>query len=387
MADKAEEKPRYIDNVTTPLRKVDNPKEQLVHVLADLVTTSPPTAEYNDPKQLLGVAVGPTSAAYLFFRISILQPNLQINGKTCRDWALEYMSSKRTSLEGEKTAAKSGVISERIGVPTMEAVLHKDLEKVKELVRLVDEIPRHGNGPEPSGTINDWCWGRAGLLWTLRMARRFVPGADELLARPIRETIEDAIKFGLRMKCYGTYFLGPGHGLVGILTQIVLTEPSYAPQVEGDLIKLLDYQREDGNWPPEEDKDDTQLVQFCHGAPGFVICLKAIRPHFPNLQERIDTAIKRGEEVVWKRGILTKVPNMCHGTTGNAFALDKGEKRSHFLAYTTKAEQEKGEAAGWLARADYGVAVSFLFGRAGQAWGWADEMSAEDLGFVFYTDA
>jgi hypothetical protein len=65
-----------------------------------------------------------------------------------------------------------------------------------------------------------------------------------------------------------------------------------------------------------------RLVQFCHGPLGFVVSLLAIRPHFPNMQTQIDEAIGIG--------LLTKEPNIYHGITGNAPALEASQ-RDHFL--------------------------------------------------------
>jgi hypothetical protein len=90
------------------------------------------------------------------------------------------------------------------------------------------------------------------------------------------------------------------------LTQIVLSNPSYAPKLEAELLSLLDLQSSDGDWPVVPGKD-TGSVQFCYGAPGFVISLVAIRPYFTAyLQVRIDATIECGRKMTWEKGILTK---------------------------------------------------------------------------------
>ena len=78
----------------------------------------------------------------------------------------------------------------------------------------------------------------------------------------------------------------------------------------------------EGNWPVVEGKE-IKLVQFCQSPPGFVVSLLDIRPHLPNMQTQIDEAIELG------RGLLTKEPNICHGITGNAPALEASQ-RDHF---------------------------------------------------------
>lgn len=61
----------------------------------------------------------------------------------------------------------------------------------------------------------------------------------------------------------------------------------------------------------------------------------ALRPHFPNLQSRIDRAIESGRRYILKKGFLVKEPNLCHGITGNALALTSPQLE-HMMAYTTE---------------------------------------------------
>lgn len=80
----------------------------------------------------------------------------------------------------------------------------------------------------------------------------------------------------------------------------------------------------DGTPPP-------MLMQFCHGAPGFVICLADL----PGTA--LDSLLLAAGETVWAAGPLVKGSNLCHGTGGNGYA---------FL----KLYQRTGDAQ-WLARA------------------------------------
>ena len=73
------------------------------------------------------------------------------------------------------------------------------------------------------------------------------------------------------------------------------------------------------NWRPElivpEGKQPRYLMQFCHGAPGFVICLA----RFPG--DALDALLLAAGEAIWAAGPLTKGSNLCHGTAGNAYAF------------------------------------------------------------------
>jgi hypothetical protein len=57
------------------------------------------------------------------------------------------------------------------------------------------------------------------------------------------------------------------------------------------------------------------LMQFCHGAPGFVICLA----DFPGSE--LDDLLIAAGEATWTAGPLTKGSNLCHGTGGNGYAF------------------------------------------------------------------
>ena len=73
------------------------------------------------------------------------------------------------------------------------------------------------------------------------------------------------------------------------------------------------------------------LMQFCHGAPGFVICLADLPGH------ALDDLLLAAGAAIWQAGPLTKGSNLCHGTGGNGYAFLKLYRRS-------------GDAR-WLARA------------------------------------
>lgn len=64
------------------------------------------------------------------------------------------------------------------------------------------------------------------------------------------------------------------------------------------------------------------LMQFCHGAPGFVVCLADL----PGTA--LDDLLGAAGEAVWAAGPLTKGSNLCHGTGGNGYAFLKLHQRS-----------------------------------------------------------
>jgi hypothetical protein len=72
------------------------------------------------------------------------------------------------------------------------------------------------------------------------------------------------------------------------------------------------------NWRPElYDAGDRQkkLLQYCHGSPGFVVCLA----HLPTTV--LDDLLLAAGETIWAAGPLRKGSNLCHGTAGNGYAF------------------------------------------------------------------
>jgi hypothetical protein len=142
--------------------------------------------------------------------------------------------------------------------------------------------------------------------------------------------------------------LGTVHGEIGVLTQVILSDPSHASKLESKLLSLINLQDAEGNWPVIEGKD-SGLVQFCHGASGFVGSLIAIKSHFPTLHKQIYAAISRGRKITWEKGLLTKEPNFCHGSSDNSLALGSPQME-HFLCFATPERIEQGLADGTLRR-------------------------------------
>ena len=64
------------------------------------------------------------------------------------------------------------------------------------------------------------------------------------------------------------------------------------------------------------------LVQFCHGAPGFVICLGDL----PG--DELDALLVAAGETIWAAGPPAKGSSLCHGTGGNGYAFLKLHRRT-----------------------------------------------------------
>lgn len=183
--------------------------------------------------------------------------------------------------------------------------------------------------------------------------------------------------------------IGAVHGRIGVITQVVMSDPSRAsdPTILASLDRCLKLQTSEGNWPSSAKSRSSHLVQFCHGAPGIVLSLRAIQEYFsPELHEKIDIACKLAEKCIMEKGLLSKEPCLCHGITGNALALPWAYQK-HFMSYTVADAVRKGKKEGLYAVSEdpYGL----FTGEAGRAWGWYVLLTHGDKGIrgmIGYTD-
>jgi len=107
------------------------------------------------------------------------------------------------------------------------------------------------------------------------------------------------------------------------------------------------------------------LMQYCHGAPGFVVCLAG----YPG--DDLDDLLTAAGEATWAAGPLAKGSNLCHGTGGNGYAFLKlfdrtGDERwldrarrfaMHGIAQTDAAARAHGAMRYSLWTGDPGFAV------------------------------
>jgi len=126
--------------------------------------------------------------------------------------------------------------------------------------------------------------------------------------------------------------LGAAHGYAGNAGALVrglgLLEPSERQAwIDRIVAATLATARHEGalvNWPPEWSGSGRvkSLVQWCHGAPGFVAGLAALA------DPRLDDLLIAAGELVWAAGPLEKGGGLCHGTAGNGYAFLKLFRRT-----------------------------------------------------------
>jgi lantibiotic modifying enzyme len=367
--------PRYFKNDAELARR--DPHKQLLASLNRLVTDYPP---HRIPPGG-GLYYGPISVAYLFYALHQIYPDLTLDEFPMNTWSAAYIEQAQTNIKDYPgpSPKKCGVSDDIMSLLALYAATAKDPDTVKELCDFAAVTIE-------DGASNEWLYGRAGYLYLLRLVRgAFQDNKDvlELIEDTTDEVIENIMESSRPWKWHGKAYVGAVHGAIGIITQIVLTDPIWAPKLEAELGALLSYQYESGNFPSSLPPGRDKLVQFCHGAPGVIASLVSIQKYFPNLQERIDRVVAKGRECIWERGLLTKEPCLCHGITGNALALD-GKEFEHFLTYTTGHEIKQMGKDGMLEKSDDPSAL--WCGEAGRAWAWAVADKGLAKRFLGYND-
>lgn len=318
---------RYISNNLPAQQLGSKPVDLLYFTLELVIKQTPPRQQYSE-RHLGGLFTGYTGLAYLFLQLSASHPDLQIAGNSLLFWAERYLEGDRGQLILEK--GNCGIASEKLSFEAVRACVTKDRDHLLEFLSNIPVLlgPSY-SAPQDDPFPSEIPYGRAGALYLLRMVKHWRPECAQLLESPIRrlatkilETDDDGRG---NWEWYGKRYFGAAHGDIGIITQLVLAVPSFAPQLSGKLAKLLELQLPDGNWHSSarslKEGKSARLVQWCHGAPGFIYSLRSLRPYFPNLQTQIDNAIVRGQDVVWRHGLLVKEPSLCHGIFGNALSV------------------------------------------------------------------
>jgi hypothetical protein len=130
---------------------------------------------------------------------------------------------------------------------------------------------------------------------------------------------------------YGTTstYLDGVHGFVATASPLIrgrhlLDEDAWAAWsdcIAGTLSRTASREGDLVNWRPWLDAPrqpgKAMLMQYCHGAPGFVVCAG----DFPGTS--LDTLLLGAGEAIWAAGPLRKGSSLCHGTGGNGYAFLK----------------------------------------------------------------
>ena len=60
---------------------------------------------------------------------------------------------------------------------------------------------------------------------------------------------------------------------------------------------------------------------MCHGAPGVLPMLTVAVELFPKMRDDLISAALKAGKKTWKYGLILKGNGLCHGISGNGYAL------------------------------------------------------------------
>ncbi|DBA69847.1 TPA: hypothetical protein ACH3X2_012560 [Trebouxia sp. C0005] len=194
-------------------------------------------------------------------------------------------------------------------------------------------------------------YGRCGYLHALLFARKYAgpsPDTQQLIKQLLQQIVEEGQRgtaqlrsmgntsWDLMWSWHGSYYLGGAHGVCGILLTLMQCHPELeelypgqaTPLLMGVLGGLMTQILPSGNLLSSLGSESDKYVQWCHGAPGLIpVLTKAYQllddssPEHAAGREQILAAARKAADVVWERGLLTKGMGLCHGMSGNAYAL------------------------------------------------------------------
>jgi hypothetical protein len=128
-------------------------------------------------------------------------------------------------------------------------------------------------------------------------------------------------------------WLGPVHGFAGNMLPLLhgwaWLKPEQRTIVSAAVPRTLAAHAiasdEGTNWPAiVPSNQPPTLCQHCHGAAGMVTTFADA----PFTTPEFEGLLRRGGELTWNAGPLTKGSNLCHGTGGNGYAFLKLYKRT-----------------------------------------------------------
>ncbi len=316
---------RYIDRKDFEAPPPADFSQELVASLTKIVTDFPPRNNYSK-HDLHGLYSGPTSIAYLFLALSKSSPELIIAHGNPDYWCRRYLHNSHPEVP--VTPSRCGVANETLAHLAVSAAAEQSGKLVDLFLGVVPAVLAD-DGDKAS---NEWLYGRAGTLYLLRLMRTYTP-RNPKVNEAITAIIEKILQEGPPWFWHGKGYLGAVHGSIGIITQIILSEPKRAVQLKGLVENLIAAQNPaTGNWASSNESGRDHLVQFCHGAPGSIISLLAVRQHFTQdsmILEKIGKAIEIGRDCIYQQGLLAKEPCLCHGATGNAVALAMPQRTAY----------------------------------------------------------
>ncbi|XP_063531099.1 lanC-like protein 2 isoform X1 [Cydia strobilella] len=222
--------------------------------------------------------------------------------------------------------ALATVISYKLAQDTSDLPDYKTLvQRLMSLMSLLNDSP------------DELLYGKSGYLYALLFVNKYIDERSIVPLHYIEKVIIAILKSGkeysqqvkssspLLWQWHDKVYLGGAHGVAGILYILLQAQAHISANDMKTLIKptldwLINQKFPSGNFPSSlKSATGDRLVQWCHGAPGFVPMLILAHQIFGD-DKYLKTALQCGN-VVWERGLSTKGYSICHGVSGNAYTF------------------------------------------------------------------
>ncbi|KAK5240167.1 hypothetical protein LTR40_010544, partial [Exophiala xenobiotica] len=144
---------RHYRSEEVPSRRADTHKE-LIDSLTRINTYNPPVQTCSTGWTFHGLYYGPTSVAYLFFRLSQVYPHLSFKSQSLLDWAQAYLdlgALHSKSVDSDHC----GIANEALTQLAIRAAMDRDASLVQQLCSYQSTI-------NDAGGSDEWLYGRSG---------------------------------------------------------------------------------------------------------------------------------------------------------------------------------------------------------------------------------
>lgn len=255
------------------------------------------------------------------------------------------IAALRRAEEPRRSSPRVTFLNGPVGPWLVRAMCHAASGAPERAVKYLGQIREFVVWLESPANDNELLYGRAGYLYACALAQRCFVDQEETFDAPIAQCLRWLIDAGLQgasehraelgsgpplmFTWHESKYLGGAHGFAGIVLVMLhlwaYLGPSTRLAVCNTIAWLLDLQYDSGNFPSSLGSIDDRLVQFCHGACGFVPMLaraaEVLADEAPELAARCVPAACAAGQVIWERGLIRKGPGLCHGLSGSAYAL------------------------------------------------------------------
>lgn len=349
------------------LPDTDTYHTRLLASLTTINTHNPPVHTCSTGWSFKGLISGPTSIAYLFYRLSTLYPeDFEWKGQGFLEWAEAYIrlggQGWHGGMGGDEFGAGSYVgCDEGTTWIVVDGIIEGDEGVVDKVVgmgrRSVDEVVEGIDG------IRLAWW--AGYLYLLRVLKTAFPGSKSV--GMLRDITERVVK--VMLSCNevrtGEFGVGKLELMVGVVTQILLSRHQRhidgLDKVLGTILGLQDQRT--GDWG---------------SGTAFIVnsleSIKMLLPQQGKLRERVAVADDRARNFLSRVDVGTLPPTMqLEGlvTLALAFTDPEDQNFDNVLAGLTS-EALDDTRPEW--KRDAGIKdqwVGLRTGEAGRAWVWA----------------